>query len=403
MANWPVQYNPFEGGSTWLGNITDLVFYDISEYYSLTVEFQAELRINNVTSKTVSFNETYFPDSAGKVRVSNLKDFIRPLFHPILSQDPYTGVYNDTLVRISFTYTLHREPGTDSSTATETGEVYFSQGQVSQADPHYFPYLLTQARERHSSPTRYELLTVPNKKFNGSNYNSYTRTLGIAYDLNGVPTWISQTYHPSTAYGFSVLNMSARAVLDELGLSSIDESQALYSEVTLLDDNSNPVDRCRFIYDQCDSERDTTLIFKNYFGFPETLTCSGAATEEISLESTFAWLGDEYGKYDDELILTNTVSTGFLNKEKEAMLKDLVHSPSVWLAEPLKHGEDSPETKKITITDIQASRQRVSREIQSARLSFRYAEKAYREPLIDIAEEITRARIFDGSFDNSFE
>ena len=403
MALWPVHTDPFEGNSCWLGNIGELIFSDISDYYSLTLDFSAELIIDLTTQNSVSFSETYFPDSSGMIRISNLKDFITPLFIPFLRSIPSFSTSLDLYVKVTYTYTLHREPNQDSNTGTEYGKVFFSQGTVKDYTPYHFPYLLTQVREKHSSPSRFEILAIPTRIWDGYTYTQYKHTLGIAYNLDGNPTWNSLTYFPESGTGYILKNMSARAVLDELGLTSVDELNALYAEVTLLDSDSNPIDRCRFYYDQCDSERDTTLLFRNYFGIPETLTCSGAATEDISLDATYAWLGDEYGKYDDDIILSNTVSTGFLTKETRALFKDLAHSPFVWLAEPLKHGSSDPDIKKIVITDLQASRLRVSKDIQSAQLTFRYAEKSYREPLLDIAEEITRARIFDGSFDNSFE
>ncbi|MCQ2189698.1 MAG: hypothetical protein MJZ00_07285 [Paludibacteraceae bacterium] len=272
-----------------------------------------------------------------------------------------------------------------SSTKTEQYICHYSSGKID-AYPSLFDRFYTQIRDKKIYHSTRQFLSVP---------DGYKLRIGLAYigsDL--IPKWKTTVLNSITG----ISDVTCKNILSLLNLSSIDEEDCLYAEFDLLEASTEKMtDKVRFTYIEYGrAEEHDTMIFTNFFGYPETMTLKGFSDETIDMDAQLGWLNGMLSKYDTNNIIHCMAYTGDMGKEEYALFMDLIHSRSLLLAAENENSAD----KRIVIESLDAKRERHSELIQSAAIGYRYAERFERS--VYMACNVN-TRIFDSSFNPTFE
>lgn len=362
-----------QDGYFFLGNLTDLEISDISGEsvrVTLTARYDAE--------NTYVLDETYVPDNAGKVKLYDVKSIVEPLFPDSISNGiPSFGL------DMQPTVSLYVEATDGAGTKSEMYRSIFSKGKVD-AIPSDFCRFYTQMRNRKCHWRNLQTISFPaNRKC----------SLGIAYMSSEGMAKYQKEIIMEEEYGIRTMNISAAELMTAYGLGKARD--CLYVEALLLDTDGTTVrDRVFVEFDRTGAaENYTTFLFSNFFGVPETMAMQGVPTEEIVVDSNLAYFGRQLAKYDSDIYVRTTARTGHLDAEGFKQLTDLVQSTTLY-----EIAEGSPV--RIVIEDTDIRRNRISRTIQSASITYLTTEKWERSAFM--ADMATSERIFDDSFDDTF-
>lgn len=361
-----------QDGYFFLGNLSDL---DISEIsgdsvrVTLTATFDAE---NNYV-----LDETYVPDTVGRVRLYDVKSILSPLFPDCIADGtPSFGLNAQPTV------SLFVEATDEVGTKSAMFRCIFSRGRI-ESNPSDFSKFYTQVRNRKCHCKNMQTLSYPaNRKC----------TLGIAYMTADNTAKFEKVFLQEESFGIRTIDISAETLMNAYSLGK--GKNCLYVEALLYDaEGSTVTDRVFVEFDRSGAEENyTCFLFTNFFGVPETMAMRGVPTEELVLDANLGYFGRQLAKYDSDIYVRTTARTGHLNLEGFKQLTDLVQSPSLF--------ELDGSAKRIVIEDIDIRRNRISRTIQSASITYLTTERWERSAFLQ--DSVSGDRIFDDTFDDTF-
>lgn len=365
-------------GRFFTGNLEDIIISDIA---GDTVNIETKFSKNGQLMATIS--EKYVKDLDGKVTLHDFRSVIDPLFDDAAKDGMNSIVDSGGPIRMQ----INAEDASTSKSQDYWG--IYSSGKLDYF-PSTFTFFYTLARNRKVYNSAPLFVAAPF----GLNFKA-----GLAYRKeDGTPAWMSMTYTGNGgSYSFSCSSL-ARLIDPN---SSIKNEDCIYAEFELLDTDGNVVDKLKYTFiEHGHKEEHDTFLFTNFFGHPEILTMKGFSSESLVISSELARMNGSLSKYDDEIIVENQAFTGNMSEEEYALFQDLIHSRSLNILYDDPNGIRLALSKKVVITDIDVLRERHSKQIQSARINYRYAERNQRTAKLEYLGE---TRIFDNSFNPSFE
>lgn len=243
------------------------------------------------------------------------------------------------------------------------------------------PVFFTHEKTIRTAADRMEHLTAY-----AGDTNTYIE-VGVAYlsgSLEKYKTYRQSMTHPYLGcYNLSIKEVAKKA---NVALSSI-----LYYEAILKVDGVQK-DKVRFIHDQRRYRNVTRFIYTNAFGLPETATFTGLDEFAPELEGNIMELLRGSARPESRFIDVHTVNSGYVDAARYRKLLDLITSPSIFIY-------DGERMDEVVITDIDFTHKRIGNEMINVSLTYR---KAGRNHLGFDRTVVTRTRIFDSTFDNSF-
>ncbi len=185
--------------------------------------------------------------------------------------------------------------------------------------------------------------------------------------------------------------------------ADLSASRLLYVDASIREDGDTGglLDRIRFsvVPAELTPLHRRTVVYRNPFGLPETFCFRGTVTETFDPRSEFGHTVDAFLKLSDDPVLTEESRTGALRSDEEReSAQDLLRAFDIYELEDGKIGS------RLVITDWEAEREYPSTAIAGYTMTLR------REQLRHGAYEanrraavVSRKRVFDDSFDRSFE
>lgn len=179
------------------------------------------------------------------------------------------------------------------------------------------------------------------------------------------------------------------ASLAELEIASDD---VIYADVILRDASGVMIDKIRHEVDRRYFPQLTTMSFYNLFGAPDSLVLTGKLEQEAEMSATYGTIGGQYLKLDTKLQDKYTANTGYLDRNRQGALKDLVASPEVRLV------DDGALGDIVTVTEVSAVTVRPATEPTNFKITYKLADGGE-----DSFSRDTDSRIFDKTFDYTFD
>lgn len=346
-----------------------------------------DLLIGITVSSTVGVYETtnvYTKDKEGKITIHDLKEIVKcymPRIEPVAV--PGLSVCNLPAVSLSVWIPKQGSP----STITLNYKVLYSNGKVNGL-PSQFNLNFTQVRKHSVLHDQLNIVAL-NKMM--------THKVAIAYkDIYGIPRYVEKNIvGPLVDSDVLLLAFNAKSIMDLVlpAGHGAKIKDLLYVDIYSLDDGGIITDKMKYEYEN-GTNYDVTFVFSNFFGLPETMHCKGQDKEIVELDASFGFIGGEYTSYNDECITHHEINTGHLDKPGFATIKDLLRSRWQYVIE-------NDNLKKVVIDAVTAERTHANGSVQNCSFRYRVAEK-YPEVFSANNDRID-IRVFDNSFDRSFE
>ncbi|MGL4852895.1 MAG: hypothetical protein ACRC3Z_09685 [Phocaeicola sp.] len=225
--------------------------------------------------------------------------------------------------------------------------------------------------------------------------SEHSLKVGVAYYDKENVLYSFVTFADSGQYlQFQYRNLSPERVLkllnEQQGIS-VSMADLLYYEAYLYD-GAVLVDKIRFDIDTLYHKQLTHFLFYNLFGLPETIYLTGRDETAGEFKGAYGMINDIYEKIDTELNELHTVNSGYITEADYESIKDLVRSKELYRYE-------GGTMEKITITDVDITRERPRTTPLNVKLTYRIADEKgapFSRP------ELFSDRIFDKSFDYTF-
>lgn len=355
-----------------ISNNLKFFLYDVKEITLSEVADYAEVRISLATAGEI-LTETFYPDEAGTVTLRDLPSLLRPYFAL-----PGLDSVADTVRCNPLQVTLRAADS--NGPLTLYLDACYSRMPLDMLVPG--GYILSRYKEVLTAEGREEF-------FPFAAGSGMELQIGVAYLDGGAARYVRKQVSTAGMAGFMACRVSAQRVAS---LAGVQADAVLYYLVTLT--NAEGVaDRVKYVVDRRARRRQTTFLYLNNFGVPETITLLGLETEEPELEGDTVRMLDRERRINPDLVQGRTVNSGYMQTDKYESLKDMLTSPDIRL---LEDGRNIP----VVITDIDFSHQHIGNERISVSLSFRPAVSPYGKfsrtnPL--------KGRIFDQTFDYTFD
>lgn len=346
--------------------------YDVEQITFSQVDQYAEVRLSLATAGEI-LSETYYADTAGEVVLRDLPALLIPYFTlPDISQLKNDYRCNSLMMTLSV----------KDASGTFTLNLY----------PYYCRIVMDGVVAEGVIQTRYKsVLTAPGREefFPFISGPNCTLKLGVAYLQNQTAKYLVKDISLAGMAGYTSLRLSLARASE---LSGISQDAILYYIATLTN-ASNVANQVKYVVDRRAYRRQTTFLYYNCFGLPETITMLGLQTEEPELESETVRLLQREKQINVKLTDSRTVNSGYMQPDKYESLMDMLESPDIRL---LEDGRNIP----VVITDIDFSHQRIGNERISVSLTFR---PAIRPSGRFVRANPLKGRIFDQTFDYTFD
>lgn len=366
-------------GSVYCRDMGDVVISNVTG--SITVKY----RISGYGIAAATFEEVYFPDSAGNVIINGLGEVALDYFPDQEIKILHT-TKNHTIVKnyIIIDADVYNASGNKEKTFSQS--FYFSQCRtaLSYNDKCFL--------------NRFSSRMVREDQLVCVAYHCWGQTLvlGIAYKSEGVARFLKVNFFTNNTPGNSIIQyFSVDSVVERLNMelnASFTSDDIIYYEADLYS-NGTLIDKIRYDIDRKHYPQITHFVFYNCFGFPETLYFTGRDERSSELEASFGTVMGDYLKVHTDLITSHTANTGYINESIRDCVEDMVHSNKVYLYQKDTLGD------LITITGVEFTESKPRTEPLNIKLTYRVADKCQRT--------FTRARlpekIFDKTFDSTFD
>lgn len=353
---------------------------DNAQFFLYDIE---ELTLNNVIERVevdISLNkfgeilkETYYPDESKRVVIYDLP----ALFLPYFSFTDISGIPESTFCS-ALKATIHAKDSSGELNLNVT--VYYSRKMVGGAVGDNV--ILNRYKTVATASGREEF-------FSFYATDGIQVRLGVAYLQNGMAKYTVKNFTTTGMLGPVCLRVSPKRVSLFAGIV---EESILYYIVTSTT-AAGASDQVKYVMDRRNYRRQTTFLYYNCFGLPETITMLGLQAEEPELESEIIRLLQREKQINVKLTDSRTVNSGYMQPDKYESLMDMLESPDIRL---LEDGRNIP----VVITDIDFSHQRIGNERISVSLTFR---PAIRPSGRFVRTNPLKGRIFDQTFDYTFD
>ena len=309
---------------------------------NITVKYE----VSGPDMDSASFDEVYYPDKDGNVKIHGLGDvalsYFRDLDINLLhTTDDYTSIRYYLMIYSS----IYNDAGKQAGSFTQT--FYYSNCRTGMSA--YDKRFLSRFSKRMVRVD--QVVPVAYHKM------GQTLVLGIAYKSQDKARFHKVNFFSNAAPGtFDIRYFSVPAIVDrlnkELGASYTADDiifyeASLYSQEMLIDKIHFDIDRRHY-------PQITHFVFYNCFGFPETLYFTG---------------------------------------RDERSVEDMVHSSKVYLYKNDVLGD------LITITEVDFTESKPRTEPLNIKLTYRVANECQRI----FTRDSLRERIFDKTFDSTFD
>lgn len=348
---------------------------------NITVKYQ----VSGPDMDSASFDEVYYPDKDGNVKIHGLGDvalsYFRDLDINLLhTTDDYTSIRYYVMISGS----IYNDAGEQAGSFTQT--FYYSNCRTGMSA--YDKRFLSRFSKRMVRVD--QVVPVAYHKM------GQTLVLGIAYKSQDKARFHKVNFFSNTAPGtFDIRYFSVPAIVErlnkELGVSYTADDiifyeASLYSQEVLIDKIHFDIDRRHY-------PQITHFVFYNCFGFPESLYFTGRDERSSELTASFGSVKGEYLKLHTDLITSHTANTGYINDTIRDCVEDMVHSTKVYLYKNDVLGD------LITITEVDFTESKPRTEPLNIKLTYRVANECQRI----FARDSLRERIFDKTFDSTFD
>ena len=166
--------------------------------------------------------------------------------------------------------------------------------------------------------------------------------------------------------------------------------------VRISDRSAGSVREASFVV-QPNHEKEISLCFVDSFGYERYLYGYGPTTDESSFNRATANVDGTITPYDIEETQQRTLHTGPLTPSEALWMEDILRSRFVWEGHEVGNSVGL-QKYPIVITSAEARRNNLDNSISDYVITYRYAT---RTPLLE--SELTRTRIFDSTFDHTYE
>lgn len=366
-------------GGVYCRDMGDVVISNVTG--SITIKY----RISGHGIVAATFEEVYFPDSAGNVIINGLGEVALDYFQNndinlLHTTTDYTSVRYYIIINADIFNASGAKEGTFSQT------FYFSRCRTSISP--YDKHFLNRFSSRMIREDQFVCLAYHNL--------GQTLVLGIAYKSEGKARFFeAKFYVTSTPGSFIIRYFSVDAVVDRLNKAlnaSFTSDDIIYYEADLYDGDML-IDKIHYDIDRKHYTQITHFVFYNCFGFPETLYFTGRDERTSELEASFGSVMGNYLKVHTDLITSHTANTGYINESIRDCVEDMVHSNKVYIYQKDTLGD------LVTITGVEFTESKPRTEPLNIKLTYRVADKCQRT--------FTRAKlpekIFDKTFDSTFD
>ena len=140
-------------------------------------------------------------------------------------------------------------------------------------------------------------------------------------------------------------------------------------------------------------EAEPSMIFRNRFHVWETVHFEGSMSSEPAYTREAAWINGQYVNYDIEEVKSFTARTAPMPLGAEGLIEDLARSKRVHILDSTGAARDL-----VTVTDVDAKATNDINALNVFSVTYRLADRVTAKSFI-----ASSARIFDNSFDNSYE
>ena len=303
-------------------------------------------------------NETYVPDSGGKITIMDLQDLVEPYLASNLIEQFSYQIVDAASASVNKTFIVQFCAAEASMDAKPFMESYF---------------LSTLMGEKVTSSGRKEFLhlvvfeatsvSVSCMYLTASGHQVKTKSLDDVTNLNQVVT----------------IDISPDNFTDAIGeLFTYTVRAGKRSQVFLLDLSCPDAAPC--------------LLFTNSFGCQETVYCTGTHALEPEYDRSSTMVDGKLRNYRIEEKRMFKANTGILNVAMSLWADDLFRSKEIYLLEGIQPG------KEVTITDSESKRTNDLDALPAYTFEYRYAQRNQ-----NILQLPRAGRVFDNTFDNTFE
>ena len=174
------------------------------------------------------------------------------------------------------------------------------------------------------------------------------------------------------------------------GLAEVPTKNILY--IDWLYKSNSHTSKLRFYNDTRHYKNVTQFLFKNQFGIAETITLTGVTKFEPDRESDEAKVMGKLFSVRPELHDVRETNSGYISQSQYNAFLALAASDNVYILE-------SVFTLPIVIKDISYDHKNLHTSKMAVSVTYEYADKDLKEHVVDTI----KARIFDQTYDNSFE
>lgn len=302
-------------------------------------------------------DETYVPDSSGRIIVRDLQQLVEPCLQTNLIE--------------SFGYTITA----DTSTVSRSFTVQYCAAESSLPAQNFMEqYFL-------SSLMGVKVTSIGRKEF-----------------LHLVTTQACSVSAVCTYWADGALVMSTKSVKEVSSLNqvvTVEVSPSLFEEVgmQLLQYVIHAGDRAQTykVDDEC-LDVAPALLFTNSFGCQETFYCTGSHELEPQFERSSSVISGMFRNYHIKENRVFSANTGILNTPMSMWADELFRSREIYLLEGNLPG------KEITITESDSKRSNDYESMFCYTFKYRYAQRNH-----NILHLPKAGRVFDFTFDNTFE
>lgn len=361
-----------------------------------------KITITPENGEPAEFTEGYVPDADHAVTLRGLSELLQPYVKPCptpLRQDLLitSGVWLATVTRALWTAQLYTSP-TDGSAPEPVGGPFQSYAyyasQRTDTRPGNAAFWLTRYIERTIQPEQPLVLSA----FLTGNLTARVR---VTYLSEGVLA--QTTFAPSLGEGAAIPPSFAAVLhytLDGIAAAAdVDAGSIKIVTFELVRDDS-VLDSVTFHIERKHRTQLRIVAFTNCFGMLETEAITGADERTTEMEAEFAWVDRQYEKTTQDEVTAERLAARHMTKQQRDSLRDLAASPEVYLI----HENGAECFERMTVTALEMTDRLPHTAPQTAYITLRRSHR-HQEVVTrcgDTDPDSTRSRIFDYTFDKSF-
>lgn len=329
--------------------------------------------------------EAYAPDEDGYVTVRDMADIAMAYIEPldVAAMPPLLSTFNPA-VNITVTVTH-----TDNTTSTYTTKARFATSRTTDTplDPDTYDGFLTRYTKRTITPRIPIIL---------SHRTGLGVTLSVTYLNAGVLKSADIVLSATSTTGVNVrcLTLAYLATQTATATGHAVNTDDIVTVKAMLTNGGTVCDTIIYNIDQAHQRQQTAFLFTNLFGCPEAEVLTGSDHTEADIDAQFAYRNRQYRRSWQQIDDKHTVNSGYVTREQYQSLRDLAQSPLVMII------KSDGTLEEATVTDIELNDTHPRSTPTTATVKYRIANRTQQRFL---RQRQTATRIFDNTFDQSFE